>query len=178
MGEAKGFDRFLVLFRNAVNLFDCPSLRILDLSLILAAGYVSQAFFACRREQNRGRCSVCDTFSTLFSDPFRAFGGWCEEGTITIVRHVVLLKESTHIDVALPQPRFKSAPHFLRLRFCRCYLLLRRFAFRERASSDNFSANCEVLSQARFARLLVLRVHVSAGVGQSLDRRIEINTVP
>ena len=30
---------------------------------------------------------------------------------------------------------------------------------------DNFSANCQVLSQARFARLLVLRVHVSAGVG-------------
>jgi hypothetical protein len=50
--------------------------------------------------------------------------------------------------------------------------------FERRASPDNFSANCKVLSKARFARLLVLRVHVSAGVGQRLDRRVEINTVP
>ena len=85
-------------------------------------------------------------------------------------------------------PGLKSAPRFLRLGFCRFYLLRRRcflrfswqppFAFRVRASSDNFSANCEVLSQARFARFLVLRVHVSTGIGQSLDRRVEINTVP
>jgi hypothetical protein len=46
MGESKGFDRFLVLFRNAVNLLDRPSLRILDLSPIQSARYLSQAFFA------------------------------------------------------------------------------------------------------------------------------------
>jgi hypothetical protein len=45
MGESKGFDRLLLLFRNAVNLLDRPSLRILDLSPIQSARYLSQAFF-------------------------------------------------------------------------------------------------------------------------------------
>jgi hypothetical protein len=53
MGESKGFDRFLLLFRNAINLLDRPSLRILDLSRIQSARYLSQALFFCDREQNR-----------------------------------------------------------------------------------------------------------------------------
>src|SRR5258708_39219755 len=51
------------------------------------------------------------------------------------------------------------------------------FAFRTRASSDNFSANCEVLSQARFARLLVLCAHVLTCIGEGFDRRVEVNTM-
>jgi hypothetical protein len=67
MGDSKWFDRFLLLFRNAVNLLDRPSLRILDLSPIQSARYLSQAFF-CDREQNRGRrCNACDTWVGVLS---------------------------------------------------------------------------------------------------------------
>ncbi len=62
MGESKGFDRFLLLFRNAVNLLDRPSLRILDLSPIQSARYLSQAFF-CRREQNQRNRSKIQGYS-------------------------------------------------------------------------------------------------------------------
>ena len=48
---------FLLLFRNAGNLLDCPSLRILDLS----QGHLT-SLFASYRQQNRGRRSVCDSF--------------------------------------------------------------------------------------------------------------------
>jgi hypothetical protein len=44
MGESKALLPFLLLFRNGVNLLDCPSLRILDFSPILAARYLSQVF--------------------------------------------------------------------------------------------------------------------------------------
>src|SRR6516164_3361834 len=43
---------------------------------------------------------------------------------------------------------------------------------------DDFSAKSKVLSQTGFARFLVFRIHVFAGVGQSLDGRIKINAVP
>src|SRR4029077_3195079 len=63
----------------------------------------------------------------FFPNALCAFGSRCKKGIIAIKWRIILLKEPTHIDVALPQAGLEPAPGFFRIGLCGCGLLLRRF---------------------------------------------------
>ena len=48
--------------------------------------------------------------SSFFQMRLRAFGRRREERAVAVVRRVILLEEPAHVDVALPQAGFESAP--------------------------------------------------------------------